>query len=90
MDKSNAALTCLQRPWNQPPPNNVEAQEHLAELEGQFGTDKAIRDSGIACYPEMKKARPKIQPIVDQFGDMLMTLAQSKLAARNSGVRKRK
>lgn len=52
----------------------------LAALEKQFGTDKSINPVAAACYPQMKKRRPVIQPIIDKFGDVLMDTAERKMA----------
>ena len=62
----------------------------LAALEKQFGTDKSINPVAATCYPQMKKRRPVIQPIIDKFGDVLMETAESKVAqAKKSASRRR-
>lgn len=62
----------------------------LAALEKQFGTDKCINQIGAACYPQMKKCRPVIQPIIDKWGDVLLESAESKVAgAKKSASRRR-
>src|SRR6266851_1295882 len=55
-------------------------EEILEAMEKEFGTDKSIRPVGAACYPQMKKTRPVIQPIIDKFGDSLMEAAEAKMA----------
>lgn len=58
----------------------------LEALEKQFGTDRVVRDVGVACYPQMKKRRPIIQPIMDKFDDRMMAEAQMKIVRAGRSV----
>jgi hypothetical protein len=55
-------------------------EEALAALEVKFGKDDAVNQVGAQCYPEMKKLRPRIQPIMDKFSESLLHDAQQKIA----------
>src|SRR6266404_752890 len=61
----------------------------LEALVNQFGIDRSISEAGEACYPQMNKWRPFIQPIFDRFGDILMAAAKTKISGGKKRVRKR-
>jgi DNA-binding XRE family transcriptional regulator len=62
----------------------------LESLEKQFGIDKAINRVGAACYPDMKKRRPVVQPIIDKWSDELMANARTKSAQAQKSVQSSK
>ena len=62
----------------------------LESLEKQFGIDKSINQVGAACYPEMTKRRPLVQPIIDKWSDGLMADVETKRARAEKSVQSSK
>jgi len=56
-----------------------KVEELLQTLVTQFGEDASLKKLAEKYYPEMKKRRPLVQPIIDKWSDELMSAALHKL-----------
>ena len=59
-----------------------KVEELLQTLVTQFGEDASLKKLAEKYYPEMKKRRPLVQPIIDKWSDALMAAALHKLDKR--------
>ena len=59
-----------------------KVEELLQTLVTQFGEDASLNELAEKYYPEMKKRRPLVQPIIDKWSDALMAAALHKLNKR--------
>ncbi len=59
-----------------------KVEELLQTLVTQFGEDASLKKLAEKYYPEMKKRRPLVQPIIDKWSDALMAGALHKLNKR--------
>ena len=56
-----------------------KVEELLQTLVTQFGEDASLKKLAEKYYPEMKKRRPLVQPIIDKWSNELMSAALHKL-----------
>jgi len=59
-----------------------KVEELLQTLVTQFGEDASLKKLAEKYYPEMKKRRPLVQPIIDKWSAALMAAALHKLNKR--------
>lgn len=55
-----------------------KVEELLNSLVSQFGEDASIKALAVRYYPEMKKRRPVVQPIIDKLNDDILATAKKK------------